>query len=210
MDGQQKIIPQELFYIGKYMRAQYIDYDYVRLMGDLTRKYSLKEKEIMAGLTDRGLLMEDFSGNMELNEEIRELLEPVFFGGFETEVILSIPQNGLIREKFHYYKERVTGVQVFDPLVFFKDGKSRLDTLKTQAIPETYTGNRKILYARDMEKIQDAPILVLKNMVMGKRASGKQFFYYEGTWYEGAALDMAQGLTGEEMDHVWQAMMQEG
>ena len=49
MDGQQKISPQELFYIGKYMRAQYIDYDYVRLMGDLTRKYSLKEKEIMAG-----------------------------------------------------------------------------------------------------------------------------------------------------------------
>ena len=206
MEGQLKISPEELFFLGKQMRAKYIDYDYVKMMGDLQQKYPLKEKEIMAGLVKRGLLMEDFSGNMELNEEIRNLLEPVFFGDFEVEIILGTPKEGWRIEKFHFYKGKIIQtVPEKKSLIFFAGGENGLKKLKEELLPEGYTGEKKILSGDSLNLENVEKILVIKNMKIGYRAMGRQFLLFGGTWNAGKE-DRTEGQNREELEKFWNVL----
>ena len=76
--------PQELYFLGTVLDARYIDYDYISHMPDIQKRYSVHEQETMSQLADKGYVDEDFSGNVTVNDEIRELLEPVFFGEIEA------------------------------------------------------------------------------------------------------------------------------
>ncbi len=80
------ITPEELYYLGEQMGALYMDYDYVASMEDIQMNSLLYESRVKTGLAAKGLLEEDFSGNIELSEWAKELLKPVFFATFESSV----------------------------------------------------------------------------------------------------------------------------
>ena len=101
-----QIKPEELFFIGRQMNAQYIDYEYISMMKDIQEQFSLKEKEVMNHLVEKGLFMEDFSGNLTLDEETEKMLQALFFGEFETECVLGEKSDeGFATEtyKYHFY-----------------------------------------------------------------------------------------------------------
>ena len=81
-----KVTPMELYFLGVQMQAEYIDYSYIAAMPDVQQRYALHEQETLEYLEERGLIEEDFSGNVEVDEEAAELLAPVFWGTVEGRV----------------------------------------------------------------------------------------------------------------------------
>lgn len=112
MEKEIILSPEALYYLGRLLQAKYIDYVYVAAMGDINQNYALFEKETKASLVSAGILTEDFSGNLELDETARKLLEPIFFG--ETETSLSVCTNGEIQHvslcMFHFHDGIITSV----------------------------------------------------------------------------------------------------
>lgn len=204
-----QISPEELFFLGKQMQAKYIDYDYISMMKDIQQQYPLREKEIMAGLVSRGILTEDFSGEMELDEEIRGMLEPLFFGEFASEVVLSEDSCGenLKKYKFHFDKRRITGVQLEkDRLLFEADGSGELERLQKQVIPEQYEGKTEQIVMDAIKPDNIDRVLILKNMTIGKTANSSQFISLNGLWYIGKDENLVESLTKAEMEKRWKQM----
>ncbi len=111
MEKEVIISPEELYFLGSLMQANYIDYSYVAAMGDIQQNYALFEKEAQANLVSAGLLMEDFSGNIELDAHAAELLRPIFFGEVETsvDVCTLLQENPSVAvHKLHFHDGRTT------------------------------------------------------------------------------------------------------
>lgn len=202
MEKKIQICPEELFFLGKEMGAKYIDYDYIRMMPDIQIQFPMREKEIMASLVRNGLLLEDFSGNMELDEEIEKLLKPVFFGAFESELFLTDTgkQEAPERYKFHFHQGEITQVKLDNKyLLISGGGEDGLKALKNRLLPEDYPEHEKEIPMDEMETELISHLLILKNMLIGKQAAESQFLKMAGTWYVGKEENVAQGLTREAM-----------
>lgn len=112
MDNCILITPEELFYLGKMLNAKTIDYAYVAAMNDIGQNFALFESETKASLVKKGLLDEDFSGNVEINQNILALLNPLFFGEKEGAMDVCTIGNANKVEvyKFHFLDETITMV----------------------------------------------------------------------------------------------------
>ena len=128
------LTPGELYYLGRLLQAKYIDYSYIAAMEDISKDYSLFEKETQASLVSSGALIEDFSGNIEIDSSITDVLNPVFFGEFESSIhdcILGEEQAFTVM-KFHLYDAAIT-------MVTHKNGKfilKKIDLLEIKEIIE--------------------------------------------------------------------------
>ena len=88
MNTEWMILPDELFFLGELMNAKYIDYKYIASMPDIQKNYLYHKSRVLAELEDKGMIEEDFSGNIEIDEELKEVLEPIFFGKVECRLKL--------------------------------------------------------------------------------------------------------------------------
>lgn len=207
-----QISPEELFFLGKQMRAKYIDYDYVRLMRDIQQHYSLHEKEIMAGLADKQILLEDFSGMVELDRDLEEMLTPVFFGNFESEVKIYEPEKGAEVEwcKFHFQEKKATQVWIKGNSLFLSsNGLDGLRALEEKIIPVTYQGKSIRISMEELNRSKPDRVLQLKNTVIGKRSAGSQLLEQNGIWYIGKSEGTAEGLDRTALKK-WLSYMTEG
>lgn len=126
MKKELKLTPVELFFLGAQMNAKYIDYNYIAAMPDIQKRYALHEQRALEELEERGILEEDFSGNVELDEEIRELLEPVFFGDVESRLDAEQSYN------IHLYNGKITmAVMEEDGITFFRASEEDVQKLLT-------------------------------------------------------------------------------
>lgn len=103
---KQEIVltPMELFFCGKLMDAVYYDYAYLAAMPDVQKEYALHEQETMEQLEEQELIERDFDDNVEIEESLRELLAPVFFG--EREGRLDV--EGQPSRRFHSMDGAIT------------------------------------------------------------------------------------------------------
>lgn len=102
MGYEVRLTARELYFLGKYMEAVFIDYDYIAAMPDIEKNYTLHEQQALESLEEKEVIEEDFSGNVDIPEEVIWLFEPVFFGRKESKL-----NNGeLIR--FHILGSRIT------------------------------------------------------------------------------------------------------
>ena len=108
--NEYEISPEELFFLGALLQAKYIDYAYIAAMDDIQDNFSLKKKETIAGLVNRGVIQEDFSGDLEVCMELRTMLDPVFFGIKETSLdICYLCDNKHVDIfKFHHKNGKIT------------------------------------------------------------------------------------------------------
>lgn len=106
------ISPKELYYLGSLLQASYIDYAYVAAMEDIGSNYELFEKESSAQLVKKGILIEDFSGNMQVSDVALTLLKPIFFGTVETALdVCSLGETSTVDvSKYHFYEGQITAV----------------------------------------------------------------------------------------------------
>ena len=106
------LTPEELYYLGKILRAKYIDYAYVAALKNIGSNVSLFINETRASLIEKGIIEEDFSGNAEIDPEVCALLKPVFFGEYEFSVNIRVfgEHAGMSVCKYHYLDAKAVSV----------------------------------------------------------------------------------------------------
>ena len=105
MQNTVEISYDALYYLAQLMQAEYMDYDYFKLVGDIETNYDLFAKQAAESLQNSGLLTEDFSGELELDETLRQIATPLFFGNAESSLDLLIQGETVSRSfyKFHFF-----------------------------------------------------------------------------------------------------------
>lgn len=117
---------KELYFLGKYLNAQYIDYSYIAMLPDIQRRYEIHEQEALESLEEKEILEVDFSENVEIDREAAELLKPVLFG--DAECVLENEK----RYHIHRLGSRITiGETDGNDIAFFEPTQKDLEALLT-------------------------------------------------------------------------------
>jgi len=130
------ISPKELYYLGSMLQASYIDYAYVAAMEDIGNNYELFEKETAAQLVKKGILIEDFSGNMQVSDVALALLKPIFFGTVETALdVCSLGEKSQVDvSKYHFHEGQITSVHGKGENLFICEGSLTVIREKVETI----------------------------------------------------------------------------
>lgn len=83
---EYEITPEELFFMAVALEAEYIDYEYFAAMPDVQKNYELHKATAMQSLEDRGLIEEDFSGNLQIEDGFGQALDAMLFGRTECNI----------------------------------------------------------------------------------------------------------------------------
>ena len=103
--------PEEIYYIGKVSGGKYLDYDYIAAMKDIGKRGKIKQQEILDSLERKGYAQEDFLGNLEVEPACIEILQPLYQGMYELELILREEAGESVHYKFHHMENRITSVE---------------------------------------------------------------------------------------------------
>ena len=80
-------------------------------MQDIGKRGKIKAQEILDGLERKGYAEEDFLGNLEVEPACTEMLQPVYQGMYESELILREESGASVHYKFHHMENRITSVE---------------------------------------------------------------------------------------------------
>lgn len=185
MDKGIVLTPEELYYLGTILQARYIDYAYVAAMDDIGQNYNLFEKETGTALVSKGILMEDFSGNMDISEAAAKLLRPIFFGDTETSIDVCEfgKENKISVFKFHFYDGAIT-------MVCGDQGKLLIQSVDQLSMKEQISGMIPEDYRYEAKSVTDltresiSRFFVFKSAVVGKTAQVKTFIESAGLLYQ--------------------------
>ena len=185
MQKEIELTPEELYYLGSFMQAKYIDYAYVAAMSDIKQNYSLFENETKASLVSSGILMEDFSGQVEIDEETAGLLKPIFFG--ETETSLDIcslgDENAVSVHKFHFYDGIITMVTGNDGKLIIKSiDQVGIRTIVEGLLPDDYDVVSSIV--TEVSEKTVTRFIAAKSIFIGKTSAVKTFLEADGIFYQ--------------------------
>lgn len=180
MENAIKLTAEELYYLGGQMQAKYIDYDYISAMGDIQKNYRMYESNAVDGLAGKGLIEEDFSGEITVSVSIEELLSPVFFGDFEAEIdICGVQADSRKIVKLHTDQDKTTLVELDENQLVLKKmqgndvveyGKDIFGFLKDET-------DENIEF--DEQKVSE--IYILKNTVIGGESDVRILFRIENS-----------------------------
>lgn len=198
MDREIIISPEELYYLGTRLQAKYIDYAYVAAMDDIGQNYPLFEKETGASLVSKGILEEDFSGNIEINSGVSDLLKPIFFGEVETSIdICEIGKTNTVSVyKFHFYDGSIA-------MVTGKEGKlliRKVDFIEIQDIveglvPETLSFEHKVV--NDIPRELITRFFAFKSILVGKTAVVKTYIEAGNVLYQEKDSEQIETISKE-------------
>ncbi len=197
------LTPEELYYMGTILRAKYIDYAYVAAMGDISQNRGLYESLSREGLAEKGILMEDFSGQMEVDENARKLLEPVFFGEWESSIdVASIAEEGrrtIESRRFHFYEGRITSAVPGEEGILLQAADDGLmQAWIAGLLPEGYQAQEETMPARNMNRKEISRILAVKGTRVGEKSAVEIYVEYQGKIYRELPGDMACAMSGEQ------------
>ncbi len=185
MNKEIILTPEELYYLGSFLQAKYIDYAYIAAMSDIKQNYKLFEKETRASLVSSGIIIEDFAGNIEIDESVRTLLTPIFFG--ETETSLDICEIGVNSSvtvyKFHFYDETITMVTGHQEKLIVKS----IDLIEIQQIvekllPANY--NPKSITISDIADLEVTRFIAAKSILVGNTSTVKTYIEAGNVLYQ--------------------------
>ena len=197
------LTPEELYYMGTVLRAKYIDYAYVAAMGDISQNRGLYESLCREGLAKKGILLEDFSGQTEVDRSARQLLEPVFFGEMEASLdVAFITEDGnrtARNRRFHFYEGRITSaVPGPEGIVLQEADDGQLQAWIAALLPEGYQAEEEKLPIKDMDRKRISRILAVKNTRVGEKSTVEIYVEYQGKIYRELADGMAESLPGAQ------------
>lgn len=179
------ISPEELYFLGTVLQAKYIDYAYVAAMDDIGQNYAMFESETRASLVKAGILSEDFGGNIELDEEVRALLSPIFFGETETSIDVCVLGNPsyVTVFKFHFLDDAVTMVTGSEKKLIVKAiDRLTIQELVGALLPEEYACTESTQIPEiNQEKV--TRFVAVKSASAGGQSSVKTFIEMDGVFY---------------------------
>lgn len=198
MEKDMILSPEELYYLGTTLQARYIDYAYVAAMNDIKQNYALFETETRASLVSSGVLMEDFSGNVEVDAAALALLKPIFFGETETSVdvcALGEPNRVLVY-KMHFCDGAVTLVTCESGKLVLKSiDQLGIKDLVSGLLPANYAGTDDTVAGIDKEKI--TRFIAVKQAVVGRSAQVKTYIEAEGVLHRETEDGRIERLSGD-------------
>ena len=185
MDKEIIMTPEQLFFMGRLLQAKYIDYAYVAAMNDINQNFSLFETEAKAALVSTGVLMEDFSGNVEVDPTVLSVLKPIFFGETETSIdICDIGEKNTVSVyKYHFYDGAVT-------LVTGARGKLVIKTADQLSIREKVESliskdyHAENLIVETIDKASISRFIAFKRICVGKTSMVKTYIEADGVFYQ--------------------------
>ena len=65
-----RLTPVELFFLGVLMDAEYIDYDYITSIPEITDNYRVIEQQTLDRLEDKQLIEQEFDGSVTVDEQL--------------------------------------------------------------------------------------------------------------------------------------------
>lgn len=176
------LTPRELYCLGGMLNAKYIDYAYIAALDDIGQDFELFKKETLSSLVSKRILMEDFSGNIELDDEISQLLKPIFFGSVETSLNICLIGEELKVEilNYHFFEDKVTLVknQNNDLLVSRVDPELILKTVE-DLLPDNYSAvsGQPII---DFDKTMVTRFFSAKSNDVGHMSQVKTYIEFNG------------------------------
>ena len=182
MEEKLILTPEQLFFLGTVMGAEYINYDYIAALGEVQRNYSRTHRKCMDELTRAGLLRERLSGEVALRPAPKKLLNPVFFGKKESS--LEIFRLGKIQThdifRFHWWEDSVTQVrQTEDRLVLSAGSPERMEAL----VEEQIRGTERPMRMEDFVEKFITGVLTVKRAAVGEGSTGIVLFEQFSGWY---------------------------
>jgi len=194
--------PEELYYLGALLQAKYIDYAYVAAMGDIQQRREIYESESREGLTKKGILLEDFMGDIEVDAEAKRLLDPVYFGTLETsiDIMITAGQKRAVRNnRFHFYEGRIVSTAIAkDGIHIVEVDDSQLQTWIGGMLPPDYAARAEIVSADKINKKRISRIFSVKSNRVGEKTSVEIYVECDGRVYQEKEDGQAEVLTKEK------------
>ena len=147
--------PEELYYLGSILGAEYMDYAYIAAMSKQGKSEELFANEAKASLVETGILTEDFGGNLEVESETLALVKPIFFGKTETSVDVYINGEDADMDvyKFHFLDGDITMVTEADGQLMIRAvTPGQIEELANSLLPEGYKNTDKTVVSNLDEK----------------------------------------------------------
>ena len=203
-DKELLLSPRELYCLGGVLNAKYIDYAYIAALDDIGQDFKLFQKEALSSLSSKGILIEDFGGDMEMNEEYLPLLEPIFFGKIETTLDICII-NEIIHVdvyKFHFYLDRITMVAGKDENLYIKQiGKDDIFNIVNSLTDENYNTESGI-HISEYDSAKVSRFLSAKSIEVGVSSDVLTLIEYDGNFYMGTVENELVSLSREDLSSM--------
>ena len=189
MSSMIKLQPEELFFLGEIMQAEYIDYSYIEAMGDIQARFAVIKKEAIASLGEKGLVKESISGRLRVRPLAEELCGPIFFGPKETVAVVF--RNGKRQEAytkfFHFKEEDITCVTMENGIL--KIEKTDLKEIEDYAntLFDTAASNPSEISKMNFHDVTD--IIKIKSGVVRVGAKSKTWCISDGVLFGGDCDD---------------------
>ncbi len=203
--SQVVINAEDLYFLSRVMKAKYLDYDYFKMVSELTSRYALKESNAIEHLSDKGLVYEDFTGDIEVEDLGKELFEPIFFGEFESELLIE-DKTSLERYKYHVLDGRYIEVQMNDKNLIVSE-VAKEDILEHLPYVEEPSSNET--FRLDYFKDRDIDgIMVLKRQKIHGKSKCIQLVNDNGVYYQSKGLKI-HALTKDELKQLMKKVLWE-
>ncbi len=197
------LTPEELYFMGSLLQAKYIDYAYVAAMGDIQQRRGIYESESREGLAEKGILMEDFSGNLEVDEGVGKLLEPVFFGNLESSVDVALMEEEgrrvLPGRRFHFYEGRITSTVMGEEGICLEAvDEGWIQAWVAGLLPEDYAGEQAYVSVTEINREKISRIIAVKSTLVGEKSAVEIYVEADGRIYAERAHGQAMVLSREQ------------
>ncbi len=189
--------------MGALLQAKYIDYAYIAAMGDIEQRRGFYESESVTGLVEKGLLTEDFNGDLTVMELAREVLEPVFYGDLESSIdIASVLKGGrkvMQKKRFHFYEDRITAVTMQEDGIHLEAAdNAMLLTWIASILPKGYYANSVELPAEALDLKWISRIIAVKSNRVEKRTAVEIYVEFAGVMFQEKKAGTSRSLTKEQ------------
>ena len=197
MEERLVLTPEQLFFLGNVMGAEYINYDYIAAMGEVQRNYSRTHRKCMDDLARAGLLRERLNGEVILRPMPKKLLDPVFFGKRKSSLeIFKLGKEETYNVfRFHWSEDTVTQVQeTGNQLILSQSGPEQLEAL----VAEQVRGTERPMRMGEIFDDSVTRILMIKRAVVGKESTCMILFEQFGGLYSMDNGDKPQAIPASQ------------
>ncbi len=123
--------PEEIYFLGKEMDGDYLDYRYIEAMGDVEQRKAVLKQECIDSLCAKQVMKESMLGDLEINPDAVALMKPVFFSTFESAVDIYYGQEQMEMKSYLLYRNTE---DVFLLAFQQEDGLFRFEKLDAQQV----------------------------------------------------------------------------
>ena len=202
MGKEIALTPKELYYLGILMQAEFIDYDYVAIMEDIESNYAGFQSECEASLTQKGILIESFTGNAEIDKDADRILNPIFFGRTESSVNdMDVEKNGQVEvTKFHFLQDSVTMVREKNrELVLREVTRDDMRQFIADLLNVGYNQTEKMVRG-EIKENEYSRLISFKNTCLDSPSSVNIVAEIAGVFYRKNATGEVESLTKQEFE----------